>query len=123
MKIRAISNMNYKRANFNINFASNKITDHSQTKSSKLVSTPISNSDKINTDCRINSKNIYSTKDGYNLIARHYDAWNWQKFWTENEMPLIVEWGRNKKNTYGADIGVGTGKNLTTLLANNNLTD
>lgn len=70
-----------------------------------------------------NDKKIYSTREGYNKIASHYDTWKWQNFWTENEMPLIIRWSENKKNSYGADFGVGTGRNLKILLANNNKID
>ena len=69
------------------------------------------------------SKKILSAKDGYNKIACHYDTWKWQKFWEENEMPLIIKWSENKKNSFGADIGVGTGRNLKIFLNNNNQID
>ena len=70
-----------------------------------------------------NDKKIYSAREGYNRIASHYDDWKWQNFWEQNELPIIEKWGKNKKKLYGADFGVGSGRNLKMFLTNNNKVD
>ena len=56
---------------------------------------------------------ILSPKEGYDLIAAHYDQWYWQLFWRENELPLIEQWRKKYLPTgRGADLGSGSGNNL-----------
>lgn len=58
------------------------------------------------------SSKILSPKEGYNLIAPHYDQWYWQLFWRENELPLIEQWREHLFPGIGADLGSGSGNNL-----------
>lgn len=56
---------------------------------------------------------ILSPKEGYDLIAPHYDQWYWQLFWRENELPLIEQWRIDYLSPgRGADLGSGSGNNL-----------
>ena len=151
MEIKSINKINYPRTNLNIAFTPKKKSDHTIPPQKTLdgmtiMAIPIiaainhnqeairgknitfdgqfqPNSKSIPKKSNSNPIQIYSAKDGYNKIADHYDTWKWQKFWEENEMPLIMEWSKNKKNSYGADIGVGTGRNLKIFLDNNNQID
>src|SRR5688500_8975354 len=46
----------------------------------------------------------------YNLLATRYDSWHWQRFWRENEAPLISAWLPRVSNPMAAlDAGCGTG--------------
>ena len=150
MEIKSINRINYFRTNLNIVFTSKKkrvhpISPRKTLDGMTIMATPIfaainQNQEEIRDkniksdgqfqpNSKSISKNNYnpieisSAKDGYNKIARHYDTWKWQKFWEENEMPLIIKWSENKKSSYGADIGVGTGRNLKVFLDNNNKID
>ena len=104
-----------------VNFQ-NRLNEY-QTKNISLDGQLKPNSKSISKNSNSNPIKIFSVKDGYNIIATHYDTWKWQKFWEENEMPLIIKWSENKKNSFGADIGVGTGRNLKIFLNNNNQID
>ena len=148
MEIKSINKINYLRANQNIIFSSKQknvqaispqkilngitsainlnkeelrdkyITFEGQFEPNSKIISVNNNSNHI-----VNNKKILSAKDGYDKIAYHYDTWKWQKFWQANEAPLIIKWSENKKNSYGADIGVGTGRNLKIFLVNNNKID
>lgn len=63
------------------------------------------------------NKILYSAKDGYNIIAEYYDEWKWQKFWKNNEFPLIESWANNLVIGNGLDAGSGTGNNLGLFLS------
>ena len=46
----------------------------------------------------------------YNMLAVHYDQWHWQRFWRENEAPLVAKWfPRATRPLAALDAGCGTG--------------
>jgi ubiquinone/menaquinone biosynthesis C-methylase UbiE len=52
----------------------------------------------------------------YDRAARWYDAWRWQRFWDENEVPLVVrEWARFHGRSRALDAGAGTGRYVAAL--------
>ena len=54
---------------------------------------------------------VLQPASGYDLVAEQYDAWHWQQFWIQNELPLVVE--RLQEVTtlrYALDLGTGTGR-------------
>lgn len=60
---------------------------------------------------------IYSSKEGYNIIAPFYDTWKWQIFWHENEYPFIEKWCNTLNIGKGIDLGTGSGNNLQCFLS------
>ncbi len=51
---------------------------------------------------------VYKAREGYNLIASHYENWKWYKFWRENEGPIIKNWlNLVDKKSIGLDAGCG----------------
>lgn len=51
--------------------------------------------------------------DGYNLAARYYDRWEWQRFWRANEFPMVLEHLKPFAGRSVLDVGVGTGAFLS----------
>lgn len=66
---------------------------------------------------------IYPPKEGYDIIATHYDNWIWQKFWHTNEYPYIEKWCNTLSPGNGLDIGAGSGNNLLCFLLKGNKVD
>lgn len=64
-----------------------------------------------------------SPKEAYNIIAPKYDGWIWQRFWKNNEYPLIRKWCGKLPIGTGLDIGTGTGNNLDCFLQRGNRID
>lgn len=59
---------------------------------------------------------IFEPEEGYNRAASAYDKWHWQRFWTENEGPIIrgmLSESPPPRNVL--DVGVGTGRNMQLL--------
>lgn len=65
----------------------------------------------------MNKEFVYCAKDGYNYIAKYYDKWKWQRFWTLNELPILNKWGETLPIGYGLDAGTGSGNNLNYFLS------
>ena len=59
---------------------------------------------------------IFKAKEGYNIIAPYYDSWYWQRFWQENEKPLLEKWMYTIDVGKGADFGAGSGNSLLPFL-------
>ena len=58
---------------------------------------------------------LFGAAEGYDLVAKHYESWDWQTFWQLNEMPLIVEMARATNACSVLDVGVGTGRYLKAM--------
>ena len=52
---------------------------------------------------------------GYRLVANAYDDWHWQRFWAQNETPLVVEHLKTLTSGRALDVGTGTGRYVRVL--------
>lgn len=61
---------------------------------------------------------IVQPAEAYDAAAPFYDAWSWQKFWWENEYPLVrdlVSPSSSRPSSAILDLGCGTGRYLHNL--------
>jgi ubiquinone/menaquinone biosynthesis C-methylase UbiE len=58
-------------------------------------------------------------RQAYNLAARRYDDWSWQRFWRLVEAPLVLNGIVKERPSQVLDIGCGTGWYLNSLLESN----
>ncbi|MCP1751990.1 class I SAM-dependent methyltransferase [Bradyrhizobium elkanii] len=57
------------------------------------------------------------SEEAYDIVADHYDEWSWQKFWRENEFPLLLSLIKSSPPTRAVlDLGIGTGAFLSYAL-------
>jgi ubiquinone/menaquinone biosynthesis C-methylase UbiE len=59
---------------------------------------------------------IFDAVAGYNQAARYYDDWEWQEYWSKNELPWVVERVKSQAAVKKIlDLGCGTGRLLEQL--------
>lgn len=54
-------------------------------------------------------------REAYNLVARNYDEWTWQRFWRMAEAPIVTRELLRSRSRKFLDVGCGTGPYLRRL--------
>jgi ubiquinone/menaquinone biosynthesis C-methylase UbiE len=49
-------------------------------------------------------------RHGYDVVAQHYESWQWFKLWQQNEEPIVHRWLKGLPLGFGLDAGAGTAR-------------